>query len=40
MLKEHSSLASQQTSDVTSSMVPKRPIGILDSMKSMCCCDI
>ena len=21
-------------------MAPKRPIGILDSMKSMCCCDI
>ena len=37
---EHSSLASQQTSAAISSTVPKRPIGIFDSMKSMCCCDI
>ena len=37
---EHSSDASQQTSDAISSTVPKRPIGIFDNMKSMCCCVI
>ena len=37
---EHSSLASQHTSEAISSTVPKRPIGIFDSMKSMCCCVI
>ncbi len=34
--KEHSSEASQHTSAATSSIWPKRPIGIFDSMKSMC----
>ena len=37
---EQSSLASQHTSAAISSTVPKRPIGIFDSMKSMCCCVI
>jgi len=37
---EHSSLASQQISAAISCTAPKRPIGIFDSMKSMCCCDI
>ena len=36
VVKEHSSLASQQMSAAISSTVPKRPIGIFDSMKSMC----
>ena len=38
MLNEHSSLASQQTSEVASSTVPNLPSGIFDSMNSMCCC--
>ena len=38
--KLHSSLASQQTSDVISSMPPNRPMGILDSIQSICCCVI
>jgi len=33
---EHSSLASQQISAAISSIPPKRPMGILESMKSMC----
>ena len=37
---EQSSLASQHTSAAISSTSPKRPIGIFDSMKSMCCCVI
>src|SRR5512137_1715562 len=37
---EHSSLASQQTIAAISSTPPKRPSGIFDSMKSMCCCEI
>src|SRR5664279_900101 len=36
VVNEHSSLASQQTSEVASSIVPNRPTGILDSMNSMC----
>ena len=39
-MKLQSSLASQHTSDAISSTVPKRPMGIFDSMKSMCCCVI
>ena len=37
---EQSSLASQQTIAAISSTLPKRPSGIFDSMKSMCCCEI
>jgi hypothetical protein len=37
---EQSSLASQHTIAAISSTVPKRPSGIFESMKSMCCCDI
>src|SRR5690242_20502200 len=40
VVKEHSSLASQVIRAAISSTVPKRPIGILDSMKSMCSCVI
>ena len=40
VVNEHSSDASQHTIDAISSTVPKRPIGIFDSMKSMCCCVI
>src|SRR6218665_909805 len=40
VVKEHSSLASQAITAAISSTVPKRPIGIFESMKSMCCCDI
>src|ERR1022692_3768943 len=40
VLNDASSLHSQQISAATSSTVPNRPIGIFDSMKSMCCCDI
>ncbi len=40
VLNEASALASQQTRDATSLMPPKRPMGIFDSMKSICCCVI
>src|ERR1700722_12324177 len=34
---EHSSLASHSTSEATSSISPNRPIGIFDSIQSICC---
>src|SRR6218665_1376677 len=40
VVKEHSSLASHAITAAISSTVPKRPIGIFESLKSMCCCDI
>ena len=38
VLNEHSSDASQATIAAASPTSRKRPIGIFDSMKSMCCC--
>src|SRR5208337_1645693 len=35
--KLHSSLASHRTSEATSSISPKRPMGIFDSIQSICC---
>src|SRR3984957_5700354 len=37
---EHSSLASHKTKEATSSISPNRPIGIFDSIQSICCCVI
>ena len=38
--KLHSSLASQHTSEAISSISPKRPSGIFDSIQSICSCVI
>ena len=40
MENEQSSVHNHATNAAISSTCPKRPIGILESMKSMCCCDI
>ena len=40
VVNEHSSLASQQTSARHLLHLPKRPIGIFESMKSICSCVI